>query len=413
MDAISGKKSGKKRAKNERKTTATSYDSPHQSEPLLPDRGLTALRRRAAPIEEASRKLGARAHPHTLAVLRELVRAMNSYYSNRIEGQGTHPLNIERALRNDFSDKPDVAKLQRIALAHIEAETELERKVDEGTNPLLSAFAIDAHRALYSRLQPSDRTNPEGVVVQPGQLRESDVDVGRHIPPTWKSVPRFLSRFDEVYGTDRSWDERLVAIACAHQRLVWVHPFLDGNGRAARLQTHCALWPISAGLWSPNRGLARRREEYYARLADADEPRRGDLDGRGNLSQEGLYRWCDFFLDVCEDQVSFMTGMFDLEGIKRRIGALVTYRASQDKQIRPAAALPLYHLLAAGPLTRKEFQQMTGLGERVARSLLSRLLATGLVSSEGGYGPVSFAAPLNALQLLFPGLYPEVDSKQE
>ena len=91
-----------------------------------------------------------------------------------------------------------------------------------------------------------------------------------------------------MYGRVSGFDDLLIKAACAHQRLAWVHPFVDGNGRAARLQTHCALLPISFGLWSANRGLARRRDEYYARLAVADEPRRGDLDGRGNLSEEGL-----------------------------------------------------------------------------------------------------------------------------
>jgi hypothetical protein len=80
---------------------------------------------------------------------------------------------------------------------------------------------------------------------------------------------------------------------------------------------------------------------------------------------------------------------------------------TEDKSIRPEAVLPLFHLFAAGPLTRGEFQQMTGLGERVARSLLSRLLVTGLVSSDGPYAPVRFAMPLDSLQFLFPDLYPE------
>ena len=70
----------------------------------------------------------------------------------------------------------------------------------------------------------------------------------------------------------------------------WVHPFRDGNGRSVRLQTHCALFPVSAGLWSVSRGLARRRDEYYAHLDAADAPRAGDLDGRGNLSDRACER---------------------------------------------------------------------------------------------------------------------------
>lgn len=376
-------------------------------EPLLPRKTWESVAQRSEMVVKASRKLGSAAHESARAELKELVRAMNSYYSNRIEGQSTHPRNIERALRSDFSDKPDVAKLQRIALAHIEAEKELESKVAGGAEPLRSTFALEAHRTLYSRLSVADRRTQDGLVVEPGALRNVDVDVGAHLPPTWKSVPRFLARMDEVYRGDVKADESLIHIGAEHHRLAWIHPFVDGNGRAARLQTHAALWPISAGLWSPNRGLARARDEYYARLAEADGPRRGDLDGRGNLTEEGLGNWVAYFLEVCLDQVTFMERMFDLDPMKRRIEALIRFRSAEDKRIRIEAVLPLYYLFAAGPLTRGEFHQMTGLGERVARSLLSRLLATGLVKTDGVYAPVRFAAPLDALQFLFPDLYPE------
>lgn len=386
---------------------AALYTQPHQFEPLFPQKELDGFRRLSRRIVEVSLRLASRAHETTRGEIRRLVRAMNSYYSNRIEGQGTHPRNIERGLEKDFSEKPDVARLQRLAVAHIEAEAELEGHIVEGTNPLLSPFAITAHKALYERLSVEDRTTKDGAVIQPGQLRQGDVDVGRHVPPAHEAVPAFLKRYDEVYGTKRSLDETVIAIACAHQRLAWIHPFVDGNGRAVRLQTHCALWDVTSGLWSANRGLARRRDEYYSRLSEADSPRRGDLDGRGNLSEEGLRLWTRFFLEVCEDQVSFMEKMLDLDNMKQRIGALVVFKGAQDKSFRREAVLPLFHLFAAGPLTRGEFQQMTGLGERVARSLLSGLLASGLVASDGPYASVRLALPLDSLQFLFPGLYPE------
>ena len=102
-----------------------------------------------------------------------------------------------------------------------------------------------------------------------------------------------------------------------------------------------------------------------------------------------------------------MTRMFHLDGMKTRIQALISFRAAHDKRIRPAAALPLYYLFLAGPTARGEFQQMTGLGERTARTLLSQLIETGLVTSTGHVAPVRFAFPLDALQFLVPELYPE------
>lgn len=388
-------------------TRIAHYTQPHQFEPLLPQQRQDELRQRARTVIEQSLKLTGCAHPATIASLRELVRAMNSYYSNRIEGHSTHPMNIERALRQDFSGEPAVARLQRLAVAHIEAERELEQRVAADEPALTSGFLRRAHAALYGRLSVEDRTTAEGRIVEPGALRTEQVAVGRHEPPLWSSLPAFLTRLDAAYTQDTTLEDTLLKTAAAHHRTAWVHPFLDGNGRAVRLQTHCALWPIGAGLWSINRGLARNRDKYYALLDAADSHRQGDLDGRGNLSEKLLRQWCEWFVSIAEDQVSFMTGMLDMDRMKARIAALVMFRSKVDKGFREEAIAPLYHLFLAGPTPRGEFQQMTGLGERTARTLLSRLVESGLVASDGHTAPVRLAFPLDSLQFLLPELYPE------
>lgn len=380
----------------------------HQFEPLVLGPAAAGLLPVASEIVQQSAALGAMAHPATREKLRELLRAMNSYYSNRIEGQSTHPLNIERALRNDYSSKPDVAHLQRVAKAYLQAEQELEAKQGDA---LSGAFALEAHRAMYSRLDPKDRVTKDGSTIVPGALRRAQVSVGEHVPPTPRSLEAFLDRYSEVYSSKNSPADRLLAIACAHHRLAWIHPFEDGNGRADRLVTHAALFPLTDGLWSVARGLARRRDDYYARLADADSPRRGAYDGRGNLSLEGLTVWCRFFLEVCLDQVRFMAGLLALDGVKERLRAWVIFNA--PKGLREEVALALHHVFAAGPVTRGEFKQLTGLKERTAQSQLALLFELGLLSSPSAKGRVELELPLHALQFLFPDLYPEAATRAE
>lgn len=384
------------------------YSQIHQFEPLLPQVRLDLLQALTLEISEKSAGLGRGVHISTIASIQELVRSMNSYYSNRIEGQNTHPANIERALAQDFSNKPDTARLQRIAVAHIDAEKELE-KIDASRleSALCSSVLVGAHRALYSRLAPDDRTTKEGRIIEPGFIRVEEVTVGSHEPPLSTSVPDFLKRMDQVYARTTTLDRFLINVACEHHRAMWVHPFLDGNGRAVRLQTHLALLPLTKGLWSINRGLARNRDAYYAHLSAADHPRQGDLDGRGNLSEKMLWQWCQWFINIAQDQVSFMEKMLNLSQMRANIEALITFRASQDKAIRKEAIAPLYHLYLAGPTKRGDFLQMTGLGERTARSLLSRLQETGLVTSNSHRAPVQLAFPLDSLQFLLPNLYPE------
>jgi Fic family protein len=111
--------------------------------------------------------------------------------------------------------------------------------------------------------------------VEPGQVRDCEVEIGRHVTPTYRSLDRFFDRFASAYDVARLDPlDRIIAAGAAHHRLSWIHPFLDGNGRVARLFTHA--WLIQCGLkghdglWSVTRGFARNRDDYISALAVAD-----------------------------------------------------------------------------------------------------------------------------------------------
>ena len=391
------------------------YDAPHQFEPLLPAPAKQeALLAKAHDLARSATLL---AGLPVAGELRGLLRGMNSYYTNRIEGQHTRPLEIEQALARNFSDNRELAARQRLAIAHIDAEAAIEQRYggESGGRQLYGAAAVrDIHLELFSRLPPEDLVTSEGEPVVPGELRQREVQVGRHVAPAHASVPALLERWGQYYGDIRRGEAALLALAAAHQRLGWVHPFIDGNGRVMRLHTHAVLSALgyTNGLWSPLRGFARSVDQYYARLADADSPRRGDLDGRGNLSEQGLVAWIDYVLDVCLDQVRFMDGLLDISAMERRIAACLTFEEqSQRSGVRREALRPLHYLfLTGGELERGEFKVMTGLGERTAVSALSALIRRGLLKSDTPQGKVRFALPLHALRFYFPSLWPEAEA---
>jgi len=90
--------------------------------------------------------------------------------------------------------------------------------------------------------------------VLPGQLRQQDVRVGRHIPPRYIVLDRFLKRFAQVYAPERHRGHgKLIAAVASHHRLAWIHPFLDRNGRVTRLFTDTYFHAVGLkgyGLWS-------------------------------------------------------------------------------------------------------------------------------------------------------------------
>lgn len=395
------------------------YDHPAQMEPLLPgEHRLGALLERSYDLIRLGERLAGRYRPDTLPGLRRLLRAMNSYYSNRIEGQHTLPLDIERALHNDYAQDEDKARRQRLALAHMATEEQLERRSPQWTKAQVWApqMLADIHQDLFARLPQADLE--AGALgddaIEPGQWRTREVSVGRHAAPAAGQLPIFLDRWSSFYSGVRRGELQLVAMAAAHQRLAWVHPFRDGNGRVARLHSHLVLthMGLSNGLWSPLRGFARSQERYYALLACADEPRRGDLDGRGNLTEQGLIDWISYVLELCMDQVSFMDGLLSLDGMKERMAACLAYEEQVVRQgVRSEALRALHYLFAAqAEMERADFKTMLGLGDRLATAQVSALLKRGLLETDSPYGKLRLGVPMHALRFYFPRLWPEAEA---
>jgi Fic family protein len=385
-------------------------------EPVIPEeRASGALRELAHELQQEAWALAGLAHPSVLRAFSPLLRAMNSYYTNRIEGQHTLPADIERAIRHDFSTTPDVAAKQRLAIAHMETESWAEHTYG-GQRPqtLFAPPVVRAlHRHLYGQLGGTDLATLDGEAVEPGALRSREVTVGAHLAPAAATVPALLEHFAARYATLSAGESLVIGVACAHHRLAWIHPFVDGNGRAARLHSHLLLYAmrLTNGLWSPMRGLARRRDQYYALLHNADLPRRNDLDGRGQLSQEHLVDFATFFLDTCLDQVRFMREMLGLDQIRVRLEALLTFEhASAEEYVSPVAADALHYAFLSGPLERSRFLALLGIPERSGRRILSALLRYGLLTSDSPKGPVHFAVPFRALRFLMPALWPEAEA---
>lgn len=346
-----------------------------------------------------------------LKSLADVVRAMNCYYSNLIEGHDTHPIDIERALRNDYSRDPRKRDLQLEAKSHIA----VQQWIDEGAlqaRMTTTEGILEIHRRFCESLPEDmlwahDPHSGERVPVLPGALRQRDVIVGDHIAVSPGAVPRFLRRFEQVYsGMGKS--DAILSAAAAHHRLLWIHPFLDGNGRVARLMSYALLREAvgGGGVWSVARGLARSVDRYKAHLANCDQTRRNDLDGRGNLSEEALVEFTAYFLRACIDQVSFMEGLVQPDRLRQRILDWA------DEEAR-AGSLPvrsgslLEAVLYRDELPRGDAASAVGTGDRHARRIVSALIQIGVLVSAGPREPLRLAFPAALAPRWMPGLFPE------
>jgi Fic family protein len=346
-----------------------------------------------------------------LESLATLVRSMNCYYSNLIEGHDTHPIDIERALQGDYSKDTKKRDLQLEAKAHIA----VQQWIDEGGlkgRAVTSESIREIHRRFCEALPEDllwveDPTTHQRMKVIPGALRTHDVAVGGHIAISAQAVPRFLQRFEEVYGR-LGKSETILAVAAAHHRLAWIHPFLDGNGRVARLMSHAALLEAldTGAVWSVARGLARNVAAYKGHLAACDQTRRNDLDGRGNLSEEALTEFTRFFLATSFDQVKFMEGLMQPDSLRARI-LLWTEEEIRLDRLPPKSGAILEAVLYRGELPRGDAAGIVGTGDRQARRVVSALIERGVLLSDSTRAPLRLAFPAALASRWMPGLFPD------
>jgi Fic family protein len=364
--------------------------------------------------------LGAGLHERTTRALAKLVSIVNCYYSNLIEGHHTRPRDIERALADDL-DVGQRRDLQLEARAHIRVQREVEALHAEGTlgEPASCDFVRQVHRSFYSGAPPSmlivTGSGGRSLEMTPGEFRstpEQDVAVGRHLPPSGAHVARFMEYFEGRYRLEPMGAARkIVAMASAHHRLNYIHPFPDGNGRVSRLMSHAMGLQAGIGahgLWSISRGLARgltSRAEYKEMMDAADAPRSSDTDGRGNLSARALAQFVAWFVDVARDQVRFMTTLFDFERLRGRLRDYV----SGPLELNAEAAAVVDEVFLRGSIGRGEAARITRRPERTAREILGKLLKAGVLDSATPKGDVFLRFGSDSAAFLFPRLFPAED----
>jgi Fic family protein len=376
---------------------------------------------KAVDLSRHSAKLAGLLSPITLATMERYMRVINSYYSNLIEGNSTRPHEIRAAQRGEYSGDPARRDLQLESLGHMEAQRWLSESNPDLATLFRPDFICAIHEQFYSNIPESLWVikNEQGDAVErvvPGEWRKRQVKVGQHLPPSDEQLPAVMEHYCEVFNGSRfKGDRKIIAIMAAHHRFAWIHPFIDGNGRVVRLLTDAALKAAgmeSYGAWCLSRGLARSSGQYKSMLAQADQARQGNYDGRGPLSERGLLAFCDYMLTTAIDQVTYIGDLLDLRNLRRRIDAYVQARndgrvTGMAAGLKPVAAVILHAAFMQGELDRSQALELSGMPERSARRLLSQLKRDGLLSETSSKSPLRWKIPEHAEPWYFPELAPQ------
>ena len=359
-----------------------------------------------------------------------LLRLVNCYYSNKIEGNPTHPkelLKTQEKAHKGTNEKASDNVME--LLVHLEAQLRTRETGIERTDVTKQEYIKGLHKSFYKGL-PDEHLivkNKEGktaldeqgnpILVVPGHYRDRDVIVGDHTPPKSSEINGYMNWVETQFCPNRKYGiDGVVAAAGLHHRLAWIHPFQDGNGRTIRLLTdsymRCSGFG-GYGLWSITRGFGRNTEAYYEALKQADQVRQGDTDGRGTLSDRGLTFFTKYFIDTALDQVNFFTGLLEPRKLGIRVDYYFNLRAKgglpdadgKDLPLLKIAARDIYRLLLEkGSMSRSSICQHLDKGEQTLRPIFKQMELEGLINAKPKQD-VQLQLSSTAVDFLFPQIW--------
>lgn len=351
--------------------------------------------------------------------MEHLLRSVNSYYSSKIEGNSTHPSDILRSQEMPkIEETEDLKEIKRL----MEIEARLSQISSDDIEICSSETILQIHRDFYKdapdKVLNIDDEKTGGVIrLTPGEFRGRDVQVGRHVAPAFETIPGAMQNFQNFYRLDRiSTSNAMLAAAAAHHRFVYLHPFLDGNGRVSRLFTDAYLRQAGLGgmgLWSMSRGFGRDPEAYYNALAQADMPRQGATDGRGILSDKGLLYFTEYFINTAIDQLDYFSGLLEPQALNQRIDMYFDLRCKTEMITTDGARLPQLHtatrilykeLLNGGELLRSSAKERLGVEDRTMGTIIKQMKEAGLIKAPARK-PIELDLSPSSIEILFPRLW--------
>ena len=149
-----------------------------------------------------------------------------------------------------------------------------------------------------------------------GAYRPANVRIANssHCPPESNLVPAYMEELFSFLRDDASFQFDLIKVALAHHRLVWIHPFNNGNGRTVRLFTYALLLHYKFGvdiadrIINPTAIFCSDRDRYYQMLSEADS-------GEENK----LLAWCEYVLSGLKVEIEKVKRLCDYDYVQRRI----------------------------------------------------------------------------------------------
>jgi len=310
--------------------------------------------------------------------LKEIFHLLESVGSARIEGNRT---TISEYIEQKIEHKERSSE-RFSEIANVEqAMRYIEENIDKGSE-ISHQFIRELHHLSVDGLtEEGDQT--------PGSYRAWAVEISKskHLPPEPHRVQGYMEELIAFINNEDGSKYDLIKVAIAHHRLVWIHPFGNGNGRVVRLLTYALLikygFQVKNGqLINPTAVFCNDRDKYYELLAIAD---------KGN--EEAMLEWSEYVLTGICDEISKVNKLLNHEYLLQHIMLPAITMGHERGLLNKNEALILK--MGAKKQRFKSSDVITvlpSLSSRQRTHMISKLKSSGMIRSIKEHGREYFIA---------------------
>lgn len=308
--------------------------------------------------------------PRLLASLRHSARLLSTHYSTMIEGNRLSEVEVKQVVDGGKAakgKKRDEAEVK----GYYAALDELDRLAE--TNVKLSETAIKKIHALVmgggkKRVQPTPYRTAQNVIKESGTGRIV------YLPPESKEVPGLMaSLIGWLAEAEREEIPCPIRAAVAHYQFATIHPYIDGNGRTARLLTTLVLRLGGYGLkgiYSLDEYYAKDLPGYYNALAVG--PSHNYHMGREKADITG---WIEYFI---QGMVKSFEAVKKHAEAESKGGGVDRSELFRQLDARQKEVIGLFS--SSDSITAKEVGALLGVKERMARRLCKKYVEKGFLA---------------------------------
>jgi Fic family protein len=193
-------------------------------------------------------------------------------------------------------------------------------------------------------------------------------EVVEYMPPKTEEVPQLIQEFIDWLNLDKSWGFNPVLLAgIVHYEIARIHPFIDGNGRMARLVATLILYLSDFDhrrIFALDDYYDRDRQAYYAALKTAQQ-------SNGDITQ-----WLEYFTDGILYSVSEAKDAVLKVGSKRKKGqAQIALTPKQMKIVE--------FINVNGKVTNKDLQGLFNISAQAVHKELVKLVELKVIKPAG------------------------------